>query len=88
MITTYKIVTGIDKIDREDFLRPGTSRTRGHRFKLAKHRCRRNIRKFTFANRVVDGWNKLSEKVVEAKTVSSFKALYDKECWEDGTPRA
>ncbi|XP_069169369.1 uncharacterized protein [Procambarus clarkii] len=88
MITTYKIVTGIDKIDREDFLRPGISRTRGHRFKLAKHRCRRNIRKFTFANRVVDGWNKLSEKVVEAKTVSSFKALYDKECWEDGTPRA
>ncbi|XP_069191107.1 inositol monophosphatase 1 isoform X7 [Procambarus clarkii] len=37
---------------------------------------------------VVDGWNKLGEKVEEAKTVSSFKTLCDKECWEDGTPQA
>lgn len=40
----------------------------------------KNIIKFSFSkySRVVDGWNKLGENVVDAKTVS-FKASYDEE---------
>lgn len=68
-----------------DFLKNATkrSRTRGHKFKQRKQKCQKNIGKFSFANnsRHLD---KFSENVVDAKTVSSFKASYDKvQYWED-----
>ena len=43
---------------------------------------RLNLRKFSFSHRVVDGWNSLPSKVVEAIAVEQFKSETD-EAWED-----
>ena len=74
MIQVYKIVRGIDRIDRSIFFEFATSsKTRGHKYKLCKPRCKTNLRSHTFSNRVVDVWNSLSSYVVEAPDINSFK---------------
>ena len=51
---------------------------RGHSLKLAKHRCNTDLRKYFFSERVVDRWNTLDERCIEAKTVNVFKAQLDR----------
>ena len=46
--------------------------------KLNKKRCRIDIRKYYFTNRVVDIWNDLSESVVSANTMFTFENRLDK----------
>ena len=46
--------------------------------KLNKMRCRIDIRKYYFINRVVDIWNDLSESVVSANTMFTFENRLDK----------
>ena len=48
-------------------------RTRNNGFKLEKCRFNKEISKNWFTNRVVDDWNKLSQQVVSAQTIRSFK---------------
>ena len=55
--------------------------TRGHEYKLQKRRAKGNIRKHSFTHRVIDTWNNLPSKVVEAPSISSFKRRLDK-YWE------
>ena len=54
--------------------------TRGHEFTLAKKQCRLDIRKFSFSQRVVSEWNRLSADCVGAstfnKSVNMFKKIY------------
>jgi ribonuclease P/MRP protein subunit RPP40 len=52
--------------------------TRGHRFKLAHSHTHLDIRKHFFTNRVVSLWNELSDDVISAQTVNSFKNKLDK----------
>ena len=40
------------------------SRTRGHEVKLGKNQCRLDIRKYSFSQRTVNEWNKLSTFIV------------------------
>ena len=47
--------------------------TRGHSFKLAKHRTDKDLRHYFFSERVVNRWNQLDEDTVEASTLNSFK---------------
>ena len=47
-----------------------------------KQPSRLNFRKFSFPHRVVDDWNSLPGKVVEARDVEQFKAELD-EAWKD-----
>ena len=44
-------------------------RTRGHGVALAKKQCRLDIRKFSFSQRIVNEWNKLSADCVGATFV-------------------
>ena len=44
----------------------------GHSKKLFK-RCRLDVRKFVYSNRVVDKWNCLSDGCVNCSTLNSFK---------------
>ena len=46
--------------------------------KLVKHRTLTSLRQKSFCHRVVDHWNNLTEEIVTAKTVTSFKTLLDK----------
>ena len=53
------------------------SRTRGHKWKLAKEKFHTDIRKYFFTQRVVNVWNSLPGHVVEAETLGVFKTRLD-----------
>jgi hypothetical protein len=83
LIQQFKIVNGYDKvkwhknphISTENNHRP---MTRGHRFKITKENTKDNIRLNFFKNRIANDWNALSNEIVEANTINSFKARIDK----------
>ena len=49
------------------------SRTRGHEVTLVKDQCRLDIKKYSFSQRKMNEWNKLSTECVTASSVSVFK---------------
>jgi len=49
-----------------------------YKYKLDKHRSRLETRKNFFSQRVVNNWNSLSDYIIEAESVNSFKNRYDK----------
>jgi len=55
-------------------------KTRGNNFKHIQHHCHYDLRKFNFTNRVIPIWNSLSNHVVSADTVNTFKDRLDKFC--------
>ena len=80
MIETYKILTGkYDKDVTEGFFKlRQDSDTRGHSLKIFKERPRLESRKHSFAFRVADPWNSLTEDIVQAPSVASFERRLDK----------
>ena len=88
MITLYKCVTGLERVDKENFVVRDQGRTRGHSLKLKIGRCKGDVRKFSFPFRSLDKWNKLQDKVVRAKNVHTFKEELDKCNLGGGTIRA
>ena len=53
------------------------SRTRGHGVTSVKVLCRLDIRKYSFSQRTINEWNKLSTDCVTARSVSMFKNKVD-----------
>ena len=53
------------------------NRTRGHEVTLVKDQCRLNIRKYSFSQRTINEWNKLSMDCVTASSVNMFKNKVD-----------
>ena len=75
MIQVYKILHGFDRIDPSMFFEMADlSRTRGHKYKIAKQRNRTSFRSNSFSSRVVDTWNALPEHVVDAQNINTFKS--------------
>ena len=52
--------------------------TRGHNFTLVKNQSRLDVRKFSFSQRTITVWNKLSDECVHASSVNMFKDIIDK----------
>ena len=52
-------------------------RTGGHGVTLAKKQCRLDIRKFSFSQRTVNEWNRLSADCVDGSSVNMFKNKID-----------
>ena len=78
MITVYKILNGLSKLDWRDFFTKVTDdRTRHSEYKLYIQYSRTNTRKNAFSNRTAPVWNSLSDKTKSAKTVNQFKNLLD-----------
>ena len=77
LITLYKCKTGMINIDKEDFITPGDSRTRGNSKKLQRKVGKIDPKKHGFPNIFIESWNKLPEHVVNAKNIHQFKKLYD-----------
>jgi len=78
MIELFKIVKSIYDhacIPHFDFveLSKDLNRTKGNKYKLVQHHCHYGLRKFNFTNRVVPSWNSLSNNVIPADTVNTFK---------------
>ena len=80
LIETFKIMTGKERVDRSQFFQLSTCeyQLRGHTMKLSKQRTNLHVRKFSFSQRVVQEWKKLSQDVVEATSVNQFKNRLDK----------
>jgi len=51
-------------LDPTIFFELSQAHTRGHSLELIKPRCRLDIRKFSFAHRVIDVWNSLDESII------------------------
>ena len=74
LIEMFKISRGLSAIPWNLFFRVDNSeRTRGHSMKLMKESFRIDVRKYFFSQRVLNKWNQLSEDVVKAGTVNTFK---------------
>ena len=75
MIQVYKIMHGIDKVDKDKVFTMHTyAATRGHSLKLFKRRSRLLVRANSFSHRVVDNWNSLTEDIVNAPSLNAFKS--------------
>ena len=88
LITMYKVVNGIEKIDKQDLVllkEEDNERTRGHSKRIRKSQCLRNIKKYSFPHRTVDIWNGLNEETVTAASVHKFKEMLDKYRYGDRT---
>jgi len=79
MIEVYKILT--NKYDsRVNFYleKQQDSITIGHSLKLVNNRNHYDLRKFSFASRIVNVWNSLPEIVISADITDTFKRRLDK----------
>ena len=52
--------------------------TRGHNFMLVKKQRSLDVRKFSFSQRTINVWNKLSTECVHASSVNMFENKIDK----------
>ena len=52
--------------------------TRGHNFTLVKKQSRLDVRNFSFSQRTINVWNKLSTECVHASSVNMFKIRINK----------
>ena len=82
ILQVYRIIHKIDKIPFEMFFSYNTRDTRGHKYKLDKPRANTALRQNSFSHRVIDTWNKLPQKVVEAPSINAFKNALEK-AWKD-----
>ena len=70
-IEVFKVVNGYEHVDRNMFFKlEEGSRTKGHKATLVKEQCRLDMRKYSFSQRVINEWNKLSNDCVDASTVN------------------
>ena len=81
MIQLFKVIKGIYDpacIPRFDFveLSENLIRTRGNKCKMVQHHY--DLGKLNFTSRVIPIWNSLSNQVVSADTVNTFKHRPDK----------
>ena len=76
-IEVFKILNGYENIDSNLFTKLKKV-TRGHNFTLVKKQSRLDVRKFSFSQRTINVWNKLSEECVHASSVNMFKNRIDK----------
>jgi len=74
LIEVFKILRGQSAIPASIFEMNADTRTRGHSRKLVKHRCKTDLRKYFFSERVIDGWNNLDQQCVDAQSVNAFKS--------------
>ena len=78
MKLTARLLRGLDRVDVERmFPLAGKSRTRGHKLRLKGRSFKTEMRNF-FSQRVVDLWNSLPQKPVEARSLSVFKTEIDR----------
>ena len=73
------ILNGYENIDSNIFFEIKESKiTRGHNYTLVKKQSRLDVRKYSFSQRTINVWNKLSTDCVHATSVNMFKNKIDK----------
>ena len=75
----FKILSGYENIDSNIFFEIKEGKiTRGHNYTLVKKQSRLDVRKYSFSQRTINVWNKLSTDCVHASSVNIFKNKIDK----------
>ena len=80
MIETYKLITGKEDVNANNFFSMATvrsARNNTHEMKIRKKHSRLEVRRNYFSQRVSQKWNNLSPEEVGAKKTSEFKEKYD-----------
>ena len=83
MIETWKILQGVENVDRSTWFTMATevaartTRMASHPLNVVKPKSNGALRENFFSVRVCTDWNSLPYRVREAKTINSFKNLYD-----------
>ena len=78
MIEVHKILHKLHSVDLSDLFTVRPNHRRGSAFKLYKPRFQTFKRGYSFSQRVVNKWNKLTRQVHMAQSTIKFKRLYDK----------
>ena len=73
-IEVFKILNGYENIDRNMFF---SLKKASRQIKLVKDQCRLDIKKYSFSQRTINEWNKLSTDCVTASSVHMFKTNVD-----------
>jgi len=79
LIQTYKILNGIDRVDKGIWFNTvgndtqRITRSTAYHNNLVPQRVRTDVRKYFFSNRVVNTWNQLPLEVKESKSLNIFK---------------
>ena len=77
-IEVFKILNGYENIDRNMFFSvKERRRNRGHGITLPKRQCRLDIRTYSFSQRTINEWNRLSADCVGASSVNILKNKID-----------
>lgn len=75
VIEVYRMFHGQSSVSWQRFFDLNLdSRTRGHSYKLVKHRCNTLLRQHFFSERVITVWNALDADTVESSSLNSFKS--------------
>ena len=83
LILVWKIVHGLCAVESGSFFTfLPHSTTRGHPYKLFKHRANLEVRIRFFSLRIVDEWNAFSAETVTATSLETFKHLLHRDLGE------
>jgi len=78
LLYVFRMLTNKDDVECYPRLKMHEDgRTREHNFKLDGHRFKKDIRKYSFTNRVVNLWNSLPCGIVNACSMNDFKNKFD-----------
>ena len=78
LIEVYKVLKGLEGIDKDIFFKMNQRKSRGNSMKLKKEQARLDLRKYNFSNRVNNEWNSLPENVVTSDSMNIFKGNLDR----------
>jgi len=76
LIEVFKMYRGFSNVSLHELFTvdENSKGTRGHSCKLVKTRCTRDITKYFFSNKVINRWNLLDQRTVDARTINAFKS--------------
>ena len=79
LIETYRILRGLDGVAMERmFPRVGKTRSRGHKLRLKGRSFKIEMRRNFSSQRMVNVWNSLPQKTVEARSFTVFNTKIDR----------
>jgi len=80
LIEVFKMCNGLSRLKLNEFftLADTTRGIRGHSMKLVKFRCTRDCCKYFVSNRVINRWNQLDQRVVDASSINAFNGWLNK----------
>ena len=79
LLEVFKMKSGLSSVPMNAFFDLTVdSRTRGHSWEIAKKRCKLDIRKYFFSERVIQRCIHLSQDAVDQATLNGFKRALNK----------